>query len=274
MSNTVRTRLAPLLLIALLLIAAFWLLPAATVPQFAARAQTKVHLPLVFRGWPPVPAVPSLSPIDNGDGDGSYRVSWSSAARADSYELQENYQGQGWLNAYLGTATQVDLTSRPAGTYTYRCRAHNSWGESSWSNEVSVVVQGTPPGTVSRPGCTHVNAGGNSVVRVVNDCPYQLYLDFTGPQPVKMELPKCDVCKVYSFMGPIFCPTSGRPQQDQQLIPGDYRVFVTVSNPSVRPYSGQWTLEGDCRYFVCFYIVTTWSSGEGVQRQLVPGHCN
>ena len=84
MSNTVRTRLAPLLLIALLLIAAFWLLPAAAAPQFAARAQTKVYLPLVFRGWPPVPAVPSLLPIDNGDGDGNYRVNWSSAARAES----------------------------------------------------------------------------------------------------------------------------------------------------------------------------------------------
>lgn len=266
MSKTVRVRVGAALFILLLV--------AATAPRAVMSADVELYLPLVHRSWPPVPAAPTLLPIDNADGDGAYRVSWTSAARADDYELQEKYQSGEWLNAYLGAATYVDLTNRPAGTYTYRCRGRNSWGEGAWSNEVTAVVQGTNPGSISRPSCTRVSAGGNAVVRVVNDCPYVLKLDFTGPQPTIMQLPKCDVCSVYSIIGPIFCPTSNRPQQDQQLAPGDYRVFVTVSDPSVRPFVGQWALEGDCRYFVCFYVLRSLSSGAELRPQLVAGSCN
>jgi hypothetical protein len=79
-----------------------------------------------------------------------------------------------------------------------------------------------------------------------------------------MELPKCDVCSTYSYIGPIFCPTSNRPQQDQQL----------DKDPSVRPYTGQWALEGDCRYFMCFYTLRS-SPPEGQARtRLVLGPCN
>ncbi len=257
----------------LLVVMILCLLPLASMTP-PARAQTTLYLPILLRAWPPLPEAPALLPIDNGDGDGSYVVRWNTAARADSYELQEKYQTQDWFGAYLGTGTQVDLSNRPAGQYTYRCRATNSWGEGGWSNEVGVTVQGTPPGNVSRPSCTHVNAGGKSVVRVVNDCPYVLYLDFTGTQPLTMELPKCDVCSVYSFMGPIFCPTTNRPQQDQQLEPGNYRVFVTVSDPSVRPYTGQWTLEGDCRYFMCFYVLRSAPPERRSRTDLVAGPCN
>jgi hypothetical protein len=257
----------------LLLAAMLWMIPAVTKPELAS-AQVTCYLPVVFKSWPPVPGQPSLLPIDNADGDGSYAVSWTAAARADEYVLEEKYQAQDWFAAYVGSATQVDLTNRPAGQYTYRCRGRNSWGEGTWSNEVTVAVQGTAPGNVSRPSCSHVSAGGKALVKVINDCPYMLYLDFTGPQPMTMELPRCDVCSVYSFIGPIFCPTSNRPVQEQPLAPGDYRVFVTVKDPGIRPYTGQWTLSGDCRYTNCFYIVTSWSAGTGAQRQLVPGRCD
>jgi len=273
MKNVLQVRKTAPCLIALFLAVILGLLPAAPTLR-SVRAQFTCYLPIVFKSWPPVPATPTLLPIDNGDGNGNYAVSWTAAARADSYELQEKYQTQDWFGAYLGTATQVDLSNRPAGTYIYRCRARNSWGEGSWSNEVTVVVQGTPPGTVTRPSCTHVSAGGKAVVRIVNDCPYALYLDFTGTQPLTMQLPKCDVCSVYSYIGPVFCPTSNRPQQDQQLAPGDYRVFVTVQDPGVRPYTGQWALEGDCRYFMCFYVLRSSPPGGPVTTQLVPGVCN
>jgi len=257
----------------LLLVIILGMLPLLDLPR-PARAQMQFYLPIVFKSWPPVPATPTLLPIDNGDGDGNYAVSWTITARADEYELQEKYQTQEWFSAYQGANAQVDLSNRPAGAYTYRCRATNSWGQGGWSNEVSVTVQGTPPGTVSRPSCTHVNAGGKAVVRVVNDCPYVLYLDFAGPQPQIMELPKCDVCSVYSYIGPIFCPTSKRPQQDQQLEPGDYRVFVTVKDPGVRPYTGQWTLEGDCRYFLCFYVLRSAPPAGSGGVELVAGDCD
>jgi len=272
MGNTARTRAAALCFIAWLLVLP--LLFQAVVTPIVPVVAEACYLPVVFRSWPPVPGPPTLSPIDNGDGDGNYALHWTAAPRAETYELQEKYNTQDWFNAYLGAATQVDLRNRPAGTYTYRCRARNSWGEGSWSNEVSAVVQGKAPGDISRPSCTHISAGGQSKVNVINDCPYVLYLDFTGPQPLAMQIPKCDVCKKYVFIGPIFCPTSGRPTQEQQLSPGDYRLFVTVNDPGVRPFTGNWALSGDCRYTVCFYIVTSWSSNEGAQRELVPGDCD
>jgi hypothetical protein len=273
MRNTVPLKRAARWLIASLLAAMICLVPAVTTPELAI-AQQSYYLPVVFQSWPPVPGPCSLWPIDNADGDGSYTVSWAVAARANDYELQERWEAQDWFTAYLGSATSVDLTSRPAGQYTYRCRGRNSWGEGVGSNEVTVVVQGTTPGTVSRPSCSSVNAGGQSKVKVINDCPYALYLDFTGPQPMTMQLPQCGVCHVYSFIGPFFCPTSNRPVQEQQLAPGNYRVFVTVQDPSIRPYVGMWSLQGDCRYSMCFYIVSSWSAGAGGRSLLVPGSCN
>jgi hypothetical protein len=274
MGNTFRRRATLWLLLALLVAAISWALPPPAPLQLPASAQYTCYLPIVFKSWPPVPGPCTLWPIDNADGDGSYTVNWSAAARADSYELQEKWEAQSWLAAYLGLATSVPLTNRPAGQYTYRCRGRNSWGEGEWGNEVTVVVQGKAPGTVSRPSCSTVSAGGKSLVKVVNDCPYALNLDFTGPQPTMMQLPLCSVCSVYSFIGPFFCPTSNRPVLEQQLDPGDYRVFVTVSDPSIRPYVGQWSLSGNCRYTVCFYILRSYSAEDGSQRQLVVGSCD
>jgi hypothetical protein len=204
-----------------------------------------------------------LLPIDNADGDGNFTVSWGTSERADSYGLEEQWQGGSWFQAYQGTSTQAPLANRPPGTYLYRCRARNSWGYSAWSNPQSTVVQGTPPGTISTPSSSAVNAGGKSVVKVINDCPYRLHLEFTGPEPGVMELPKCDVCKVYSFMGPIFCPTSNRPIEETSIDPGPYRVFVSVDDPGIRPYVGHWELRGDRRYTVCFFIVRLGSGVEG-----------
>jgi len=221
-----------------------------------ASASSRVYLPIVRRTYPPFPGKPWLHLINNPDGDGNYTVSWGPGARAESYELQEQWEGGNWFTTYTGSATQTELQNRPPGRYWYRCRARNSWGDSPWSNLRKVDVQGTPPGEMSTPSSSHVNAGGMSVIKVVNDCPYALRLAFTGPQPTVMQLPKCDVCRVYSFIGPIFCPTSGRPIQEIQLVPGEYRVFVTVNNPGVRPYIGHWNLAGDRRYFICFYVLS------------------
>lgn len=235
-----------------------------------AAARQRLMFPLVRRGFPPLPGTPGLHGIDNGDGDGNYTVRWDAAERADEYELQEQWQGGDWLTAYRGSTAQVELRDRPAGSYAYRCRGHNSWGYGQWSNAQGTTVQGRAPGTISRPGSSSVNADGNAVVKVINDCPYALRLTFTGAEPKGMELPKCDVCHVYSFIGPFFCPTTGRPVDETRLLPGTYRVYVTVSDPSVRPYVGHWDLSGDRRYTVCFYILQTWGSSPAPTHELRP----
>ena len=213
------------------------------------------YLPLVVNRYPPIPERPTILPIDNTDGDSSFTVRWGVAALAETYELEERWQGGEWMMVHSGTATQVDLSQRPPGLYEYRLRAGNSWGLSSWSDVVSATVAGDPPAERSRPPSSSKDADGMSVVSVVNDCPYALRLDFTGPDPQTLALPECEVCHVYSFMGPIFCPTANRPTGDTQLVPGTYRVFVSVDAPDVRPYVGHWDLEADRRYFLCFYIV-------------------
>jgi hypothetical protein len=233
-------------------------------------ARYRIMMPIVRRTYPPFPGKPWLNPIDNPDGDGNYTVSWGAGTRATSYELEEQWQGGNWFKSYSGSATQVQLQNRPPGTYWYRCRAKNSWGHSQWSNLREVGVQGDPPSEISTPSSSYVDAGGKSVVKVVNDCPYVLRLDFAGPDPKVMELPKCDVCKVYSWIGPIFCPTENRPIREIQLEPGPYRVFVTVDDPTVRPYVGHWELQGNRRYFVCFYVVRQWTTKESSpMRQVV-----
>ena len=243
-----------------LLLAGLLMAQLCPAQDLQAAAGPRLYFPLVRRAFPPLPGVPWLHGIDNADGDGNYTVRWDAAERANEYELQEQWQGGDWLTAHRGAGTEVELRDRPAGSYAYRCRGLNGWGEGQWSNTQGTTVQGRAPGTISRPSSSPVNAGGNSVVKVINDCPYVLRLTFTGPDPKVMELPKCDVCHVYSFIGPIFCPTTGRPVSETQLQPGVYRVFVTVSDPSVRPYVGNWDLSGDRRYTVCFYILQTWGS--------------
>jgi hypothetical protein len=243
-----------------LLLAGLLMAQLCPAQDLQAAAGPRLYFPLVRRAFPPLPGVPWLHGIDNADGDGNYTVRWDAAERANEYELQEQWQGGDWLTAHRGAGTEVELRDRPAGSYAYRCRGLNGWGYGQWSNTQGTTVQGRAPGTISRPSSSPVNAGGNSVVKVINDCPYVLRLTFTGPDPRVMELPKCDVCHVYSFIGPIFCPTTGRPVSETQLQPGVYRVFVTVSDPSVRPYVGNWDLSGDRRYTVCFYILQTWGS--------------
>jgi len=101
----------------------------------------------------------------------------------------------------------------------------------------------------------HISAGGNAVVTSSNDTPYTLTVEFQGPTVQTITIPRCETCHVYSFIGPIFCP-SGRPEETVTLPPGDYTVTARVDDPSVISFVGDWTLEADTEYFHCLYIVT------------------
>ena len=236
----------------------------------AAGAQSRLWLPIVRKTWPPYPATPWLGPIHNDDGDGVYDLYWSPIFNATTYVLEEKWQDADWFVAYRGFTRQIQLRNRPAGTYWYRCRAENSFGFSGWSNLRQVVVQGQAPGTIRTPSSTSVSADGLAVIKVVNDCPYALRVDLTGPEPRLMELPQCDICHVYSFIGPFFCQTSGRPIDEIRLQPGPYRVYVSVSAANIKPWVGYWQLQGNRRYTVCFYIVRTFGTDGRQTWQLVP----
>jgi len=243
-------------------------------PVVSGGGLNKVYLPLVPKTYPPYPSAPWLAPIDNADGDGNYLVYWSPSYNADNYELQEKWADGDWFAAYRGFTRQVELRNRPAGAYQYRVRAENSWGPSAWSDLRSATVPGDPPGSISTPGSDRVSADGQAVIKVINDCPYYLRVDLTGPEPRIMELLKCDVCSVYSAIGPFFCPTSGRPVEEIRVDPGPYRAYVSVSDPAIKPWIGHWQLNGDRRYTVCFFVVRSWTAGtQEPTAQLVASAC-
>jgi hypothetical protein len=93
--------------------------------------------------WPPIPDVPVLYDINNPDGDGNYTVSWSTAARATSYTLEEDDHSafSSPTAQYSGSGTSWTASGKEIGTYYYRVRASNSWGNSGWSNVQLVSVQ-------------------------------------------------------------------------------------------------------------------------------------
>lgn len=242
-------------------------LPPGAIPHrnsaVLSASSPTLFLPLLLSRYPPPPVLPErpvLLPIDNPDGDGDYTVRWQAAVWADTYELEEQWQGEGWMAIYTGTATQLAITHRPPGIYEYRVRARNSWGQSEWSDVQAVTVAGDPPGQFPQPPSQPEDGGGMAVVQVVNDCPFALRLDFAGPDPHVLTLPRCEVCHVYDNIGPTFCPTENRPVEEIRLVSGTYRVFVTVEDASVSPYVGHWELEGDRGYFVCFYVVRRWKT--------------
>jgi hypothetical protein len=113
----------------------------------------RVYLPVVVRGWPPIPEAPALYAIDNADGDGSFWLDWSAPERATSYVLEEaakafvpsdgDFAGVG---DYDGTSTYHAVSGRGASRYHYRVKARNGWGDSGWSNvaSVDVLVEGEP----------------------------------------------------------------------------------------------------------------------------------
>lgn len=101
-----------------------------------------IYLPIIMKLWPPIPDIPVLPSISNPDGDGNYTVSWNPAARATSYTLEEDDHSAftSPTMQYSDSGTSWAASGKEIGTYYYRVRASNSWGNSGWSNVQSVSV--------------------------------------------------------------------------------------------------------------------------------------
>jgi YD repeat-containing protein len=85
---------------------------------------------------PPAPAsisVPSTS-------SGSVAVSWPSSSTAASYILQHKLGSGSWSQIYNGSGTSKTVTETSSGTYTYRVKACNAGGCSSFKTSSAVTV--------------------------------------------------------------------------------------------------------------------------------------
>lgn len=102
----------------------------------------EIYLPLVMRRCPPIPDIPVLNPIKNPDGEKSFTVSWDTAYLANTYLLQEddNVSFSSPTQRYSGSGTTWYATGKSPGTYYYRVKASNTWGDSNWSNTQKVTV--------------------------------------------------------------------------------------------------------------------------------------
>jgi hypothetical protein len=103
-----------------------------------------VYLPLVLRRWPPSPYMPTLHPIENADGDGSYTVNWEELPNslAITYTLQEatNAMFAGEVQVFTTSQQSYTVTNRAVETYYYRTRGHNNYGDGHWSASQMVSV--------------------------------------------------------------------------------------------------------------------------------------
>jgi hypothetical protein len=128
---------------------------------------TTVMLPLVIKRWPPIPYQPTLYPISNPDGDGSYTVVWEEqpARLADTYTLEEATSPDftSGLNVVCTTAQQsCNVTGRLAGTYYYRVQGLNTWAYGPYSNVEAVTV--LPPETPTLNAIDNGDGDGNYTV--------------------------------------------------------------------------------------------------------------
>jgi uncharacterized protein YraI len=101
-----------------------------------------------------------------------------------------------------------------------------------------------------------VAAGGETELTILNDTPFVLTVLIGSPNQATITVDKCPTCSTYGTVGPLFCQEEGRPRQTIRVQPGTMKVAARVDNPSVVPFSGEWTLKADSAYFNCFFIVT------------------
>jgi hypothetical protein len=114
--------------------------PVATVTYWA-------YLPTFLKNIGPPTSVPVLYPISNPNGDYRFTITWSDAKKAARYTLEQD-RDAGFSSpavAYTGAATSTQVSVGDVGTYYYRVKASNSFGETDWSNTESVVVTVAPP---------------------------------------------------------------------------------------------------------------------------------
>lgn len=118
------------------------LLGVGAFPIALSQSGTQIFLPATLKGWPPIPAAPVLSPIDNSDLDNAFQINWSVPQDAGLYVFQEA-SDPGFVN--VSTAwdipnTSWNATNKVPATYYYRVASFNSYGVGPWSNVQSVTV--------------------------------------------------------------------------------------------------------------------------------------
>lgn len=131
------------------------------------------YLPMLLKDAGPPAGAPILDPIDNSEGHYEYTVSWSSVARATRYILEEddNASFSSPATVYAGPELLTSVFASATGTYHYRVKASNTFGDSGWSNTQSVVVTVAPPPCPQAGSWSGLTDEGYAISYVVADTP-------------------------------------------------------------------------------------------------------
>jgi hypothetical protein len=97
-------------------------------------------------------------------------------------------------------------------------------------------------------------AGGKSELVIANDSPFALKVVLGSPASAETSIDACQDCQVYESAGPGSCPPE-KPQKTLRIDPGSLRLAIETSSPDIAPYIGEWTLEGNQRYSLCFHVL-------------------
>ncbi|MBN1876471.1 MAG: IPT/TIG domain-containing protein [Anaerolineae bacterium] len=107
----------------------------------------------VLADSPLAPYAPTLPAIQNPDGDGNYSVQWTydyATPPVTAYTLQEatstNFITE--VTEYSLNDTSRDFTDKSIGTYYYRVRGTNAYGDGLWSSVQSVIVEHVSPAPI------------------------------------------------------------------------------------------------------------------------------
>ena len=71
---------------------------------------------------------------------GPIAISWSAAATATSYRLEQSVNGGTWSQVYASGGTSTTVTAPATGSYSYRVRACNATGCSGYRTSAAVAV--------------------------------------------------------------------------------------------------------------------------------------
>ena len=204
-----------------------------------------VYLPMVLKRYPPIPHTPILHPIENSDGDGDCRVSWEASNLAETYVLQEDDDPAfpTPTTPYTGTETWWDATGNAPGTYHYRVKATNAWGDGGWSGVQSVTV--SPPDEHYQGDSPPVSFD----VQGQELCNFQLELPFEH-FTCTVDVRTCMEIVDDQFSYTAFDPCFGSYQntitgtfKTQDRAEGGYTIHFCGNTLALQPNEGHWEAE-------------------------------
>lgn len=127
---------------------------------------------------PPAPASISVPASSTG----GMSISWSAAAFATSYTLEQSVSGGGWTAIYSGANTAFGLQVGASGSYSYRVKGCNANGCGGYATSGAVSVTVPPSGapSISVPGVSNNGAWTVSWTTVAGATSYYLSENVNG----------------------------------------------------------------------------------------------